>query len=80
MSKQWRPKGWEYQHARIINLDEHPEKTWDVAHDIGWRDGYEAGADAMLEGLKEIGLNKVTGTTPPCNGTVIFLPDEEKNE
>lgn len=32
-----------------INIDEHPEKTWDVAHSFGWRDGWECGKDAAMD-------------------------------
>ena len=47
----YRPDGWEYQKAMNVDIDKFPKKTWDVAHSFGWRDGFEAGADAMLEVL-----------------------------
>ena len=48
----WRPKNWKKQEAISADIDKCPHKTWDVAHSCGWRDGYEAGADAMLEALR----------------------------
>ena len=35
--------------ARNISIDEHPEKTWDVAHSVGWRDGWESGRDDTID-------------------------------
>ena len=49
--KHWRPDGWEYQDVLLIDIDSNPKKTWDVAHSYGWSNGYEAGADTMLEVL-----------------------------
>ena len=52
--KGWRPEGWEYQQATVVDIDKFPKKTWDVAHSCGWRDGYEAGADALLKVLRKL--------------------------
>ena len=59
----WRPDNWEYQDVLLIDIDIHPNKTWDVAHSYGWSNGYEAGADAMLGGVidlvEEMGYKRV---------------------
>jgi len=52
----WRPEGWEYSKAIIGDWDNVTSaKKWDIPHSFGWRDGYEAGADAILEALKKEG-------------------------
>jgi len=58
----WRPDNWEYQKKTIIDIDAHPEKTWDVAHSCGWADGYEAGADAILEAIWKLAEESPTKT------------------
>ena len=35
--------------ATLIDIDKNPEKTWDVAHSFGWRDGWWEGRDDMLK-------------------------------
>ena len=32
-----------------IDIDKFPKKTWDVAHSVGWRDGYQAGMEDLVD-------------------------------
>ena len=85
----YRPKDWKYQVAIKCDIDKHPEKTWDVAHSYGWRDGHEAGADAMVEGQKKEGWRVNGDSVIPASGGypeihvpggmkgyLVFIPEE----
>ena len=66
----YRPKGWE-----------NPYKKWGVPEDA-----YEAGADAMLEGLKKASVRHIISpseisfwgvSTGVKTGYLVFIPEEE---
>lgn len=84
----YRPKNWEYQKAHSGDYDNASDgKKWDIAHSFGWRDGFEAGADAMLEALKKYPnalLNEKCAkecfphlTEPYARGYWVFIPEGE---
>lgn len=75
----WRPDNWEYQHATKCDIDKNPEKTWDVAHSYGWRDGYEVGADAMLQHLfsQEHQNWLATPEGEASDGRWTFIPEDK---
>jgi len=65
----WRPKGWKTEHQ---------------SQDADWEDwygcGFEAGADAMLEALREMGSKQWSGKWrgQRCGAEMIFHPDDIK--
>jgi len=77
----WRPKDWRIQYKIESDWDNAPTSLkWEIPHSHGYSDGYEAGADAMLEALltKGLRINNI-GDFPQGIGTVIFIPDEEED-
>jgi len=83
----WRPKGWKTPVAIKGDWDNAPNsKKWDIPHSHGWRDGFEAGADAILEALRGKGYPIKVGesfgdetgarTIVKVDGHVVFIPDD----
>ena len=69
----WRPEGWD---------NPYPDPARNIAcYDEVFHGIYEAGADAILKGLREKGL-KVNNINPENmgKGIVVFIPDDEEKE
>ncbi len=73
----WRPEGWDKAPLEILALS--PEKIKRMLI----TDAYEAGADAMLEGLKKEGEYKpkewvgdAFGLHIAGGGHIVFIPEE----
>lgn len=73
-----RPEGWVNEQTKS-----EPEGLTE-AYDKGYGDGKEAGADAMLEGLKNSeyrvavsAFSQFTTDVPAVNGYLVFIPEEE---
>lgn len=83
----WRPENWETPKVIKKQIDgQSVGIIWEVAHSHGWRDGYEAGADAMLEALRKTGNYHKGGTSGeyawsgiaiPKGFTLVIIPEEE---
>lgn len=78
----WRPEGWENPH---IMCEECNDCHWggdNCDGDMFEHEAYEAGADAMLEGLKNkqrvkiYEINDPTVEMPVEGGTLIFIPED----
>ena len=81
MDKSWRPKGWENPYERPVRSGVMWTAELLTANVI---DSYEAGADAILEALKDDGVHFETGEwTDDATfeveepGTVVFIPDKD---
>lgn len=78
----WRPDGWIRQMPNVVMCKHSPEGL--CAENMLC---YEAGADAMLEALRRGGWRIVEGTAKypllpgvyrSLDGTLLFIPDEDK--
>ncbi len=81
--KAWRPEGWENPalDGRIIN---EPHHNWQE-----WSNGWEAGADAMLEKLRKTAYAEIKNSYDPLyffsvdetdtlsKGHLVFIPEDE---
>ena len=86
--KMWRPDNWEDDRLHECMRLTKGGGTYANIYEV-----YEAGADALLEGLKKgalyrnlVGMQSASDTAVICpqfpndKGYLIFIPDEEQNE
>jgi len=71
-NKTWRPEGWKNEHIASAS-----GKPINPEYQV-----FEAGADAMLEALRNIGAKVNKGEAPilyyvPSKGTLVFIPDDD---
>lgn len=87
----WRPNGWENPHRRDTSerwsglSSERPPfpAVAEVTYDIAEYNAFEAGADAMLEALKNMGTPtglKYTAYANERKGYLVLIPDESSIE
>jgi hypothetical protein len=77
--KQWRPEGWDAAKELLIaNMFTNPDRQ-------RYLDGYEAGANAMLKGLKVLTkqpnyYEDLQQLLLSRKGTLVFIPDDDPKE
>jgi hypothetical protein len=78
----WRPEGWENPYPTMQQMREfHADKAF--FYDPQCRNAFDAGADAMLEALKQqfdsehLESYQTHNMCNGCPGTWVFIPDEE---
>ncbi len=81
----WRPDDWENPEKRTIDdvNKSYPggvPKGYHILQEAGYHEGFEAGADAILEALRKGGNHLITERTiwhpDGVMGTRVFIPDE----
>ena len=79
-NKTWRPEGWKNPYMPKTRYEEIQvtHKGWPKTDAVMT---FEAGADAMLEALRNIGAKVNKGEAPilyyvPSKGTLVFIPDD----
>ena len=80
----YRPEGWDNSYNIALE-----KSGWGEPESYGFEEGYEAGADAMLEGLKKhVSAGHTDGTTKEYTvqnfdgvaGTFVFIPEGDNEK